>query len=100
LSVDQLPFTFSYKNTEYEIKLLPNGQLEISSDANTTTINQWEITVDNEIAWDTAKLRTDNQKQYTTFTMKENIHLDPFILYGQTETNLVYFDEPIQVNLY
>lgn len=100
LTVDQLPFTFSYKDTEYEVKLLPDQSLEITSDADTTTINQWQITVDNEIAWDTAKLRTDNQKQYTTFTMKENIHLDSFILYGQTETNLVYFDEPIQVNLY
>ncbi|BDH62243.1 hypothetical protein MTP04_23730 [Lysinibacillus sp. PLM2] len=100
LTVDQLPYTFSYKDTLYEVKLLPNGQLEISSDANTATINQWGITVDNEIAWDTAKLRTDDQKQYITFTMEDNINLDSFILYGQTETNIVYFDEAIHVNLY
>lgn len=100
LTVDQLPFSFSYKDTVYEVILLPDERLEISSDADTTTINEWHITVDNQIAWDTARLRTDNQKQFTTITFKEDIKLDSFILYGQSETSLVYFDEAIQVNLH
>lgn len=100
LSVDQLPFSFSYKDTVYDVKLLPDGQLEISSDVNTTTINEWHVTVDNQTAWDTARLRTDDQKQYITIALDENINLDAFILYGQTETKLVYFDEAIQVKLH
>ncbi|MFY3790289.1 anti-sigma factor family protein [Ureibacillus sp. MALMAid1270] len=100
LSVDQLPFTFDYKDTEYEVILLPDGRLEISSDVNTTTINNWHVTVDNQSAWDTARLRKDDKKQYITITMKDNINLDSIILYGQTETKLVYFDEAVQVSLF
>ncbi|WP_370078704.1 anti-sigma factor [Lysinibacillus sp. RC46] len=100
LTVDQLPYTFTYKDTKYEVKLLPDQRLEISSDAKSTTISNWDITVDHKIAWDTAKFRTDKEKKYTTFTINKDIQLNSFILYGQTETKFVYFDEPIDVDVH
>lgn len=99
LTVNQLPYTFTYKDTVYEVKLLPDQRLEISSDAKSTTISSWHITVDHKTAWDTARLRTDQQKQYTTFTFDEGIYLDSFILYGQTESKFVYFDEAVHVDV-
>lgn len=99
LTVDQLPYTFTYKDTEYEVKLLSDQRLEISSDAKTTTIKDWHITVNNKTAWDTARYREDKEKQYTTITFDEGIQLDSFILYGQTELKYVYFDEPIYVDI-
>ncbi|KOP80108.1 hypothetical protein AMS59_01465 [Lysinibacillus sp. FJAT-14745] len=100
LTVDQLPYTFTYKDTEYEVKLLPDQRLEISSDAKSATISSWDITVDHKIAWDTARFRRDKEKKYTTFTIKKDIQLDSFILYGQTETRYVYFDKPIDVDVH
>ncbi|MFJ5767318.1 anti-sigma factor family protein [Lysinibacillus sp. NPDC093210] len=99
LTVDQLPYTFTYKDTVYEVKLLPGQRLEISSDAKTTTIKDWHITVNNKTAWDTARFREDKEKKYTTITFDEGIQLDSFILYGQTELKYVYFDEPIRVDI-
>ena len=81
------------------MKLLSNQRLEISSDAKSTTISSWQITVDHKTAWYTARLRTDKEKQYTTFTFNEDIHLDSFILYGQTESKIVYFDEAVHVDI-
>ena len=100
LTVDQLPYSFTYKDTVYEVKLLSDQRLEISSDVNTTTISSWNLTVDHKTAWDTAQLRTDKQRQYTTITLDEDIRLDTFILYGQTESKFIYFDEPIQVDIH
>ncbi|WP_431808581.1 hypothetical protein [Lysinibacillus sphaericus] len=99
LTLDQLPYSFTYKETVYEVKLLPNQRLEISSDAKATTINDWHITVNNKTAWDTARVRKDKEKQYTTITFDEGVQLDSFILYGQTELQYVYFDEPIRVDI-
>lgn len=99
LTLDQLPYSFTYKDTVYEVKLLPNQRLEISSDAKATTINDWHITVNNKPAWDTSRVRKDKEKQYTTITFDKGIQLDSFILYGQTELKYVYFDEPIRVDI-
>ncbi|MFJ7668242.1 anti-sigma factor family protein [Lysinibacillus sp. NPDC097195] len=99
LTLDQLPYTFTYKDTLYEIKLLSDQRLEISSDAETTTIKNWHITVDNKTAWDTSRFREDKEKQYITFTFDEGINLNSFILYGQTELKYIYFDEPIRVDI-
>ncbi|MGE7674479.1 anti-sigma factor family protein [Lysinibacillus sp. NPDC094403] len=100
LTVDQLPYSFTYKGTSYEVKLQSDQSLEISSDAKSTTISSWDIKVDHKTAWDTARLRTDKDKTYTTFTLNKDIQLDSFILYGQTETKFVYFDEPIDVDVH
>lgn len=99
LTLDQLPYTFTYKDTVYDVKLLSDQRLEISSDAKTTTIKDWHITVNNKTAWDTARFREDKEKQYTTFTFDEGVKLDSFILYGQTELKYIYFDEPIRVEI-
>ncbi|MGE7693888.1 anti-sigma factor family protein [Lysinibacillus sp. NPDC094177] len=100
LTVDQLPYSFTYKGTTYEVKLQPDQSLEISSDAKSTTISSWDIKVNHKTAWDTARFRTDKDKTYTTFTLNKDIQLDSFILYGQTETKFVYFDEPIDVDVH
>ncbi|WP_431030402.1 anti-sigma factor family protein [Lysinibacillus sp. LZ02] len=100
LTVDQLPYTFTYKDTEYEVNQLSDQSIEISSDVDTTTISSWHVTVDHKTAWDTAKLRTDSKKQYTTITFEKDIPLDSFILYGQTESKFVYFDEAIHVEIH
>ena len=100
LTIDQLPYAFTYKSTDYEVKLLPDRRLEISSDAKTTSIESWHVTVDHKTAWDYSEFRTENQKQYTTFTLEKDIPFDSFILYGQTELKYVYFDKPITVDIH
>ncbi len=100
LSIDQLPYTFTYNGTDYEVKLLPDQRLEVSSDAKTTSIKNWHITVDHKTAWDYSEFRTENQKLYTTFTLEKDIPFESFILYGQTELKYVYFDKPITVDIH
>lgn len=100
LTMDQLPYSFTYKDTVYDVKRLADGRLEISSDLKSTTINNWQITANYETAWDTAQVRTDEEKNYVTITLKEDLPVDSFILYGQTEEKYVYFDEAVRVDLY